>query len=399
MGFSTQLIDGDGEFNNSGVESFMKSVKLAECGFSYRKSTLLNHLFGTDFKEMDALQGRNQTTKGIWIAKAVGIKPCTIIMDVEGTDGSERGEDDKFERWSTLFSMAISDIVMINIWYHDIGREYGANKPLLKIVFQVMMELFNPRKTTLLFVIRDKSKTPLNLLEQKLKDEIQKIRVTALPNFEEREEQFKKEVIELQKKFSLSIDEGGYANAREIQHAIPASTFSTNALNIWEDIRAAKNLDLSEYRKKVVDIRCQEIADELLKRLSSKKMEKRSDTGLSFASWLQDTIDTYKQDYDKKTIQLDKDVRNKKRRYLEDQVLKLKSKYWGKWFVKRTLNVVGLVMTTSSLVTTFIDGGMTGAGGLAITGVGAFIGTDGDVCNLTEAQIRNIVDQVFQDAA
>jgi hypothetical protein len=32
---STQLIDGDGVFNVSGLESFLKEVKLAECGLSY----------------------------------------------------------------------------------------------------------------------------------------------------------------------------------------------------------------------------------------------------------------------------------------------------------------------------------------------------------------------------
>lgn len=38
------------------------------------------------------LLSRSQTTKGIWMAKAVGIEPCTIVMDLEGTDGRERGE-------------------------------------------------------------------------------------------------------------------------------------------------------------------------------------------------------------------------------------------------------------------------------------------------------------------
>lgn len=32
---STQLIDGDGTFNDSGLESFIKEVKLRECGLSY----------------------------------------------------------------------------------------------------------------------------------------------------------------------------------------------------------------------------------------------------------------------------------------------------------------------------------------------------------------------------
>jgi hypothetical protein len=33
--FSTQLIDGDGVFNVSGLDNFMKEVKLGECGLLY----------------------------------------------------------------------------------------------------------------------------------------------------------------------------------------------------------------------------------------------------------------------------------------------------------------------------------------------------------------------------
>ncbi|GMP65786.1 hypothetical protein CsSME_00026442 [Camellia sinensis var. sinensis] len=104
---STQLIDGNGEFNVTGLDNFMKA------------STLLNHLFHTRFREMDAFKGRSQTTKGIWIAKAVGVEPCTIVMDLEGTDGRERGEDDTtFEKQSALFALAVSDIVLINMVVH-----------------------------------------------------------------------------------------------------------------------------------------------------------------------------------------------------------------------------------------------------------------------------------------
>jgi hypothetical protein len=34
---------------------------------------------------------RRQTTKGIWISQGKDMK--VLIMDVEGTDGRERGED------------------------------------------------------------------------------------------------------------------------------------------------------------------------------------------------------------------------------------------------------------------------------------------------------------------
>lgn len=41
---------------------------------------------------MKFLVFRSQTTKGIWIARCAGIEPCTVVMDLEGTDGRERGE-------------------------------------------------------------------------------------------------------------------------------------------------------------------------------------------------------------------------------------------------------------------------------------------------------------------
>ncbi|KAJ6748256.1 PROTEIN ROOT HAIR DEFECTIVE 3-like protein 2-LIKE ISOFORM X1 [Salix purpurea] len=123
------------------------------------KSTLLNKLFQTDFRMMDARDGRTQTTEGIWIAKGTGIEPFTIAIDVEGSDSGERGQDGTtFEKQSALFALAIADIVIINMWCHDIGREHAANRPLLKAVFEAMIHLFRSRKTTLLFVIRDQTK-------------------------------------------------------------------------------------------------------------------------------------------------------------------------------------------------------------------------------------------------
>ncbi|KAG2604015.1 hypothetical protein PVAP13_4NG036600 [Panicum virgatum] len=66
--FSAQLIDGDGVFNVSEMENFMKEARLGERGLSYvvvsimnpqssEKSTLLNHLFGTNFRETDGFKG------------------------------------------------------------------------------------------------------------------------------------------------------------------------------------------------------------------------------------------------------------------------------------------------------------------------------------------------------
>lgn len=88
---------------------------------------------------MDALTGRHQTTRGIWLAMAPKVPhPHTLVLDLEGSDGRERGEDDtSFERQSSLFALAVADIVLVNMWAKDIGRETGSGKPLLKTIFQV----------------------------------------------------------------------------------------------------------------------------------------------------------------------------------------------------------------------------------------------------------------------
>ncbi|GAB2225510.1 hypothetical protein Droror1_Dr00006305 [Drosera rotundifolia] len=80
-----QLISGDGNFNDVGMDDFANKVKMNEWGISYSvisimgpqssgKSTLLNHLYGTKFWEMDADEGRNQTTQGIWLANGIGME-------------------------------------------------------------------------------------------------------------------------------------------------------------------------------------------------------------------------------------------------------------------------------------------------------------------------------------
>ncbi|KAG1191711.1 hypothetical protein G6F35_013749 [Rhizopus arrhizus] len=83
---------------------------------------------------------RSQTTKGIWMSRGRGMH--VLVMDVEGTDGRERGEDQDFERKSALFSMATSEVIILNIWEHQVGLYQGANMGLLKTVFEVNLQLF-----------------------------------------------------------------------------------------------------------------------------------------------------------------------------------------------------------------------------------------------------------------
>ncbi|CAN0878019.1 Protein ROOT HAIR DEFECTIVE 3 homolog 1 [Linum grandiflorum] len=357
---STQLIDGDGEFNVSGIDNFIKEVKLTECGISYAvvsimgpqssgKSTLLNHLFRTNFREMDAFRGRSQTTKGIWLAKCAEIEPCTLVMDLEGTDGRERGEDDTaFEKQSALFALAVSDIVLINMWCHDIGREQAANKPLLKTVFQVMLRLFSPRKTTLMFVIRDKSKTPLENLEPVLREDIQKIwdsvpkpqahestplseffnvEVVALSSFEEKEEQFREQVANLRKRFNQSIAPGGLAGDR--RGAVPASGFSFSSQAIWKVIKENKDLDLPAHKVMVATVRCEEIAHEKYSEFGANQewceVEEAVQTGYvqGFGKKLSSILNICLTEYDNEATYFDEGVRTAKRKQLEEKLLQL----------------------------------------------------------------------------
>ncbi|KAL6559965.1 Cell wall protein rhd3 [Orobanche gracilis] len=361
---STHLIDGDGTFNAAGIDKFMKESRLAECGLSYAvvaimgpqssgKSTLLNHLFGTNFREMDAFKGRSQTTKGIWMAHCVGIDPFTLVMDLEGTDGRERGEDDTaFEKQSALFALAVSDVVMINMWCHDIGREQAANKPLLKTVFQVMMRLFSPRKTTLMFVIRDKTRTPLENLEPVLREDIQKplgkiwdsvpkpeahketplgeffnVEVVALSSYEEKEEQFKEQVASLRQRFFHSIAPGGLAGDR--RGAVPASVFSLSAQQIWKVIKENRDLDLPAHKVMVATVRCEEIVNEkfsaFIENEEWRHLEETVQYQLvpGFGKKLTSILDVCLSEYDAEATYFDEGVRFTKRKVLEEKLLQL----------------------------------------------------------------------------
>ncbi|KAM7483840.1 hypothetical protein LguiB_008423 [Lonicera macranthoides] len=293
--------------------------------------------------------GMSQTTKGIWMARCAGIEPCTIVMDLEGTDGRERGEDDTaFEKQSALFALAVSDIVLINMWCHDIGREQAANKPLLKTVFQVMMRLFSPRKTTLMFVIRDKTRTPLENLEPVLREDIQKIwdsvpkpqahketplseffnvEVTALSSYEEKEEQFKEQVANLRQRFFHSIVPGGLAGDR--RGVVPASGFSFSSQEIWRIIKENRDLDLPAHKVMVATVRCDEIAQEKYSSFAANEdwceLEEavRSCPVPGFGKKLSSILEACLSEYDVEATYFEEGVRSAKQKQLEEKLLQL----------------------------------------------------------------------------
>ncbi|OAA67149.1 GTP-binding protein [Niveomyces insectorum RCEF 264] len=320
-----QVIDEDKTFTTN-LNDYLQQTHVAEAGFNYHlisvfgsqstgKSTLLNHLFGTEFSVMSESE-RRQTTKGIWLSRNKNTKgrdgrmaDNILVMDVEGTDGRERGEDQDFERKSALFALATSEVLLVNIWEHQVGLYQGANMGLLKTVFEVNLQLFlkdkqaTPR-SLLFFVIRDFiGNTPLANLRATLVQDLSKIWASiakppgletsqigdyfdfafaALPHKILQPDKFVAEVDRLGDRFvaghrpttttttpaaaAAAADQEyvGGVFLPEYHRRIPADGVSVYAESVWDQIVHNKDLDLPTQQELLAQFRCDEIAREAL---------------------------------------------------------------------------------------------------------------------------------------
>ncbi|MCJ1234150.1 Dynamin-like GTPase that mediates homotypic ER fusion [Varicellaria rhodocarpa] len=320
----TAGMNADHRTYSQNLNEYLTLDKVAQSGFDYHlisvfgsqstgKSTLLNQLFGTDFGVMSE-QDRRQTTKGIWMSRNKNeqnngtpnkMAENILVMDVEGTDGRERGEDQDFERKSALFALATSEVLIVNIWEHQVGLYQGANMGLLKVVFEVNLELFlkdkdknsSPR-SLLFFVIRDHlGTTPLANLRNTLLQDLSRIwsglskppgmeksriedyfdfAFAALPHKILQPERFVSEVAKLGSRFrEKSKDQRrdpfqGDQDAPEAvflpeyHRRIPADGFSIYAEGVWDQIVNNKDLDLPTQQELLAQYRCDEISREVL---------------------------------------------------------------------------------------------------------------------------------------
>lgn len=224
-----------------------------------------------------------------------------LVMDVEGTDGRERGEDQDFERKSSLFALATSEVLMVNIWEHQVGLYQGANMGLLKTVFEVNLQLFLKDKRTtsrslIYFVIRDfLGTTPLQNLRNTLMQDLSKIwtslskpqglenssiddyfdfAFTALPHKIYAPDKFSQEVDKMATRFRE-----GHRDVRrdllrsefesgvflpEYHRRIPADGLPHYAEGIWDQIVNNKDLDLPTQQELLAQFRCDEIMREAM---------------------------------------------------------------------------------------------------------------------------------------
>ncbi|XP_053991401.1 protein SEY1 homolog isoform X2 [Hylaeus volcanicus] len=285
-----EIIDYNGNFTGS-PSHWLKKADLTTRGFDYSvitvlgcqssgKSTMLNTLFGTTFPVMDASLGRSQTTKGLWLAK--DLNSPTIVVDVEGTDSKERGEDRlTFEHRTALFSLALADCVLVNMWYHDLGRYTASNYGLLKTVLGVNLELFQTEetssKTTMVFVIRDYNRklTPLKTLEAMIHDDLKRLwkdtpkptmyaessaddffnfEIVGLPSFIERPEEFISACAAFRQRWLASL------RPKQYSRGVPADGFPFYVEK--ETVLQSAQLDIPSQKTMLAIYRCDELKSE-----------------------------------------------------------------------------------------------------------------------------------------
>eukprot|EP00833_Pecoramyces_ruminatium_P009956 jgi/Orpsp1_1/1183988/evm.model.c7180000087531.1 len=156
------------DLNNNNSQIYITSIIGRQ---STGKSTLLNLLFNTKFETME--NDIKKTTQGILISFVENSK--ILVLDNEGIDGYDNSKDKtgdklKLERKLALFSIYISDVIMINIFEKDVNTIDGLNIPLFEKVFEVLLKKDkeqeqyqennnNKNKKLLLFIIRDFSNT------------------------------------------------------------------------------------------------------------------------------------------------------------------------------------------------------------------------------------------------
>lgn len=280
---------GDDHGEDDGLNYHIVSVFGSQ---STGKSTLLNRLFGTQFDVMDE-EKRQQTTKGIWFSHANYVASAAeeqeagrrrnsnniYVLDVEGVDGRERADDKDFERKSALFALATSEVLIVNIFEHQVGLYQGANMELLKTVMEVNLSLFHEQseKCLLLFVIRDfTGLTPISNLGESLEADMKRIWVDLNKPDQCADSQLS-DFFDLKffaishkhyqpDKFEYNIRQLGddFTNDRLFSHnayhkRIPIDAWALYSEKVWDQIENNKDLDLPTQQILVSKFKCNEI--------------------------------------------------------------------------------------------------------------------------------------------
>jgi hemerythrin-like domain-containing protein len=234
-------------------------------------------------------KGRAQTTKGIWVGINKEFK--VVIFDVEGTDSKERGDERfKFEQCSSLFTLAMSDVLMINMWTNDIGRYTASNYGILKVVFEQNLKLFQQEsEKKIIIVLRDFDSTvdDLSKLKESIMNDMKQIweEIPKPEAFKDKpcSEFFRFEFLTLAHKFykEKEFNEGinlikqrlkrekddnrtgdnpdSIFNLVNYDKNVPIDGFYKYSLDIWTSILNNKDLNIPGQKEMLARFKCDEI--------------------------------------------------------------------------------------------------------------------------------------------
>ena len=234
-------------------------------------------------------KGRAQTTKGIWLGINKEFK--VILFDVEGTDSKERGDDRfKFEQCSSLFTLAMSDVLMINMWTNDIGRYTASNYGILKVVFEQNLKLFQQEsEKKIIIVLRDfdPNVDDISKLKETIMNDMRQIweeipKPEAFKNkpcsqyfrFEfltlahkfYQEEKFNEDIEEIKRKLRREKDDNKTGNNPDsifslvnYDKNVPIDGFYKYSLDMWTSILNNKDLNIPGQKEMLAKFKCDEI--------------------------------------------------------------------------------------------------------------------------------------------
>jgi hypothetical protein len=381
------------------------------------KSALLNDLFGTRFATGRTFARHARGTRGCFCSVAGPQAPWLLLLDSEGIDGRETEETAELEDAEAeallveaesrarltgrrgdsasaadhagagareralqltvprairvaMLATTISDVMLVNVWYADIGRaEASGYVPLIRTIFSEHLKLFtkeSPARSKILFIVHDHDDgSPLEaiaaIIERDLEavwaTQVEKpveyrdarigdhfdIEVISLPHRRYRAEAYNKAIDALRSRFLTGRGATGAvlwpqssssADAAEIYQnllapryskELPVEGFATYVDMVWRELIEPKEGGLPDYAELVAAHRCGVVFDRLLRSALEQisKWYNQVDSGKlvdGFGSKAQELLTTTGEKYDSETSALTSSsaslVRNRKRHEL-----------------------------------------------------------------------------------
>jgi hypothetical protein len=296
---------------------------------------------------MNSAIRRGQTTKGVWVAADYRSK--ILIIDCEGTDSKSRSEQDrgKFEHSSSLFALAMSDILIINMWTSDVGRYTASNYGVLKIVFEMNLKLFEQKTAKKIIIFLrdfDPTRNRKDKIEGLILEDIHKIwkdikipekyagkgpenffsfEFITLPHLIYREKDFKEEIENLRKRLVKDSPNYFFSNLSSIKN-VPADGLKQYVTQIWTDIMNEKDLDIPSQREMLANYRCNEIKNQILSSYDKQfkeiyKLSAEKDIP-NFKDICTDLKNKICEEYEKKSCNYDNKVYLNIHKQLEEQI-------------------------------------------------------------------------------